>query len=255
MKIKKILLFVGIAFGIFIAGGFSVKTCQNNQKKEAILNKTLASVHFKDAFVRDNRISQNQKSIIELREEAEKGDVNAQYVLANLYRIESSNNRTLGKKSDKNYKEAIKWLLKAANQGDVKAQCDMGYIYAYGDGVPRNLEEAEKWFHKSTEGGDPEAQCLLGCLYAIGHGVLEDPKEAAKWFKKASEQGNDLAQYNLGILYARGDGVSKDLVESYAYILLSTRKRHDDILKAALKKILSPSQREAGLKRAKEIQK
>jgi uncharacterized protein len=44
------------------------------------------------------------------------------------------------------YRESATWYLLAANQGDAKAQQDLGQYYLQGKGVPRDYLEAYKWF-------------------------------------------------------------------------------------------------------------
>ena len=72
----------------------------------------------------------------------------------------------------------------AAEQGDAKAQVDLGVMYANGDGVPENDAEAVKWFRKAADQGDAKAQFDLGVMYANGDGVPENDAEAVKWFRK-----------------------------------------------------------------------
>jgi TPR repeat protein len=52
-----------------------------------------------------------------------------------------------------------------------------------------------------AEQGNAKAQFNLGVMYAKGLGVSQDYKEAAKWFRKSAEQGHENAQYNLGLIY------------------------------------------------------
>jgi TPR repeat protein len=61
-----------------------------------------------------------------------------------------------------------------------------------------------------AEQGDAKAQNNLGFLYNFGRGVAQDYAEAAKWYRLAAEQGNANAQYNLGVFYEQGRGVSQD---------------------------------------------
>ena len=42
-------------------------------------------------------------------------------------------------------KENFEARLKAAEQGDAKAQYSLGYMYEVGDGVPEDDAEAVKW--------------------------------------------------------------------------------------------------------------
>ena len=64
------------------------------------------------------------------------------------------------------------------------------------------------------------AQCNLGTMYAEGEGVKQDHTEAAKWYRKAAEQGDALAQYNLGAMHANGDGVPQDFAVALQWFQL-----------------------------------
>ena len=48
---------------------------------------------------------------------------------------------------------------KAANQDHAIAQCNLGCMYAMGQGVARNYEAAEEWFEKAANQGYAQAQC------------------------------------------------------------------------------------------------
>jgi len=108
------------------------------------------------------------------------------------------------------YIEAIPLLKKAAEQGDVYAQGNLGFMYANGLGVARDDKQAAIWYSKAAEQGDSNAQFNLGFMYDEGIGVAKDDKQAVIWYLKAAEQGNIYAQGNLGFMYANGRGVVKD---------------------------------------------
>ena len=55
-----------------------------------------------------------------------------------------------------------------------------------------------------AEQGNAKAQTNLGDMYRFGEGVPVNATEAVKWYRKAAEQGAALAQYNLGLKYQRG---------------------------------------------------
>ena len=61
-----------------------------------------------------------------------------------------------------------------------------------------------------AEQGDAKAQFNLGIMYERGQGVLQDYKTAVKWYALSAEQGDALAQYNLGVIYDKGQGVLQD---------------------------------------------
>jgi uncharacterized protein len=110
--------------------------------------------------------------------------------------------------------EAVKWFRKAAEQGNAYAQVNLGFMYSKGQGVPKDDTEAVKWFRKAAEQGIPKAQFNLGIMYEKGQGVPQDYAEAVKWHRRAAAQGYAKAQYNLGFMYAKGQGVPKDDIEA-----------------------------------------
>ena len=110
--------------------------------------------------------------------------------------------------------EAVKWYRKAAEQGHVKAQCDLSRCYRNGIGVAKDDAEAVKWYRKAAEQGDMSAQYDLGLCYKDGTGVAKDDAERVKWYRKAAEQGHAKAQCDLGWCYETGTGVAKEDAEA-----------------------------------------
>jgi hypothetical protein len=68
-----------------------------------------------------------------------------------------------------------------------------------------------------AEQGDPRAQNNLGVMYYRGAGVPQDYAEAVKWYRAAAEQGYASAQANLSHMYAWGSGVPKDYVLAHMW--------------------------------------
>lgn len=95
------------------------------------------------------------------------------------------------------YAEAAKWTRRAAEQGNVTAQENLGVAYDRGHGVPQDFAEAVRWHKKAAEQGNTGAQNNLGVCYEGGQGVPQDYNEAVKWFRKAADQGLAEAQSNL----------------------------------------------------------
>jgi TPR repeat protein len=112
-------------------------------------------------------------------------------------------------------------ILRAAEQGDVHSQFNLGWMYAEGRGVPQNYKEAIYWYAKAANQGDASAQFNLGMMYDNGEGVAQDHKQAAHWYAKAAEQGIAVAQYNLGMMYDRGEGVIQDFKQAYLWFSLA----------------------------------
>jgi len=104
-----------------------------------------------------------------------------------------------------------------ADQGDARAQYNLGYMYDTGRGVPENDAEAVKWWLKAADQGFADAQYNLGSMYAHGLGVPENDSEAVKWYRKAADQGYAKAQNNLGFMYATGEGVPENSIRAYLW--------------------------------------
>ena len=119
-----------------------------------------------------------------------------------------------GEGVNQDYAEAARWYRKAAEQGAAAAQCDLGICYYYGQGVKQDYGEAVKWYRKAAEQGNIIAQYCLGACYYYGDGVNQDYKEAVRWYRKAAEQGHTVAQCELGFCYHKGQGISQDYEEA-----------------------------------------
>ncbi len=67
-----------------------------------------------------------------------------------------------------------------------------------------NFDAAVRWYMKAADQGDACSQYFLGRCYCKGnHGVEQNFADGAKWLEKAAEQGHAEAQYFLGILYPK----------------------------------------------------
>jgi TPR repeat protein len=134
------------------------------------------------------------------------------------------------------YKEAVKWYRKAAEQGHIEAQANLGVMYSKGRGVEQDYKEAVGWYRKAAKQGYARAQTNLGLRYEEGQGIEQDYKEAIKWYNKAAEQGHALAQTNLGIMYEEGQGVGQDYKEAVGWYRKAA-ERGSDYAKDALKRL------------------
>ena len=129
----------------------------------------------------------------ELVKKAEAGDAEAQFLVGNAYYYGYAGGDGL----TQNYKEAVKWLAKSAEQGYTRARLNLGACYFDGKGVVKNVKEGMKCWTKAAEEGDVDAQFELGLLYENGTGVSKNKKEAEKWYTKAAEQGTERAKKAL----------------------------------------------------------
>ena len=121
----------------------------------------------------------------------------------------------------RNEKEANRWILMAAQNGNVAAQLVLGDMYENGSVpgvVPKDYAQAAAWFRKAAEQGDVDAQDELASLYNNGQGVPQDYSQAAIWWRKAAEQGEANSQYYLGLAYYNGQGVPQDYTQAIVWI-------------------------------------
>ena len=63
------------------------------------------------------------------------------------------------------YAAALEEWRPLAEQGDVRAQFNLGAMYDHGMGVPPNYAEAARWYRKAAEQGDAGAQHNLSLMY------------------------------------------------------------------------------------------
>ena len=77
-----------------------------------------------------------------------------------------------------NMKDSKTGDAKAAEQGHVDAQYNLGVCYNSGTGVPQDLALATLWYIKSAKQGHAEAQDRIAICYWLGNGAPEDYIEA-----------------------------------------------------------------------------
>ena len=117
--------------------------------------------------------------------------------------------------------EAAKWYRRAADQGLAEAQNSLGSMYQHGQGLPQNYGEAIAWYQKAAAQGFGEAYANLGAMHDFGLGVPQDKQKAVETYQMGAEKGSLTAMLNLGVSYWRGEGVQKDLVEAHKWLDLA----------------------------------
>jgi len=81
--------------------------------------------------------------------------------------------------------------LEALASEDPRAAYDLGLRLFRGDGVRQNSYQALQWMRRAAEGGDLEAQKAVGRFYLTGLEEMgPDPREAQKWLRMAASQGD-----------------------------------------------------------------
>ncbi len=109
------------------------------------------------------------------------GDAQATFYLSLLYR------KGLGVPVDLVHARHL--LEQAATAGDPRAQYNLGNE-RFRDGSDQGAVEAAALWRKAAEQGLVEAQHNLGSLYALGRGVKRDLQQARYWYEMASRNGS-----------------------------------------------------------------
>ena len=132
-------------------------------------------------------------SIQRLRMQAERGNIEAEFALAQAY--------DRGRDVPKDKAEAIRWYRLAALQGDMFAQNALGDNYWEGTGVPKDDAQAARWWHLAAKQGFAPAQHSLGkILSGGGQGIRSDKIQAYMWLALSSAQGDEEASRQGNLL-------------------------------------------------------
>ena len=121
---------------------------------------------------------------------------------------------------------------------------------AFANDVPKFLE-----MKGYAEQGDVKAQYNLAFMYYKGKGVTQDYKQAVKWYRKAAEQGYADAQYNLAHMYDNGQGVIQSSKNSYIWNTIAAANGHENAIynRDLVAKNLSPRGLEEAQKEAAKL--
>ena len=152
-----------------------------------------------------------------------------------------------------NYAAALEIWRPLADQGDARAQYNLGVMYNTGRGVPRDVAEAAKWYRLAADQGYAVAQNNLGFMYDTGQGVPQDYAEAMRWYRLAADQGHARAQANLGMMYEDGNGVPRDLVTAHMWVNIASANGLEDAaeLRDSLEAKMTPEDKSEAARRAR----
>ena len=91
------------------------------------------------------------------------------------------------------YETALRIFGVEAVLGNAAAQSNLGVMFETGLGTPSNFRLAVTWYQKAAEQGHADGQRNLGKMYALGIGLLEDYVIAHMWFNLAAARGAEDA--------------------------------------------------------------
>ena len=177
----------------------------------------------------NNKISEaDYKNMVMLTENmipaSEEGDLDAIHCMAILY--------DSGKWSVQlDEEKALAYARLLAEKGRPDWQVIMGFYYSQGKVIRGGAKDAFKWFLKAAEQGDVWGQFLVAECYANGSGVRQSYREALEWYMKAAEQGDKDAMFHVGWFYCNGLGVERDDQKGYEWVEKSGYQTTLELLK------------------------
>lgn len=122
------------------------------------------------------------------------------------------------------------FLIKEANNGNAKAEHELGIRYLLGQGFPADTIKSVKWTKKAAEQNLPEAQYNLGIFFNNGWGTEWNPFKAYEYFQKAAKGKMHEAEYVMGLMLLDNLVVPRDYRKAFSYI----KKAADAGLKPAI---------------------
>jgi len=115
------------------------------------------------------------------------------------------------------------WTLKAAEQGNAKAQYNAGLDYSKGIAVAKNSEKSEYWLKKAAAQGLPEAVKMFDMLEKS---FVQDAIPFIEDLEDRASKGEAFAAYKLALIYRTGDGTPKDRIKMVIWLQKAAELGH-----------------------------
>lgn len=140
-------------------------------------------------------------------------------------------------------KDTVSIIMDKAKAGDAVAQNTVGVWYYTGkDSIKQDYKEALQWWARSAQQDNADAIGNMAMCYQLGHGSKKDSLLAVNLYKKAIKKGNaaiipqhETIVKNTGSLfsslllldcYSEGIGVKKDLAKIAVYQEAAAKAGH-----------------------------
>ena len=136
--------------------------------------------------------------------------------------------------------DRVKNIMALAKRGDAKAQNEVGLWYYEGrHQLGRDYKEALQWWSRSAEQGNPQAIGNMGLCYETGHGVPADSLKASELYLASIHKGNKtllaiqeeqarkgsvFSDMLLATCWQKGIGVTRDQAKAVPYLEAAASK-------------------------------
>ncbi len=141
------------------------------------------------------------ENLTDCRQRANHGDISAMRELGFELRNEA----------ERNYSEAFKWFIKAANFGDASALLIVGDMCRFGQGTPRSPQKALDCYKKVANNSGVNLLARREAVSRIAHTYENDLANGAKavrWLKRLIRLGQPAARFKIAEIYRDGRGLA-----------------------------------------------
>jgi len=108
------------------------------------------------------------------------------------------------------YPRAVERIRLLAESGNAAAMFHMGKISALGIATAQDLAAARFWYEKAIDHGEMRAHCNMGWLYQSGYGVPEDKEKAFHLLSIGADSGVPTARASVGMMLVTGEGCTSN---------------------------------------------
>lgn len=158
------------------------------------ISNTAGIAEYKTAY----EIEDSEKSFKWYFKSAEKGFIPAQIKVAEYY------------DHKENYKVAVTWYKKLAEQNVPIGLYELGYHYFFGQGVSENVNLGIEYIQKAANHNYVSAYDFLGKIYFEGRKVAKDYNKAFQYLKKGSAYSSHILArcYDFGLGTQKNEGIA-----------------------------------------------
>ena len=143
-----------------------------------------------------------------LCQEANSGDLNAQYAISSQYYDAGSAYSDL----------AMSWAFYAASRGSIPAQKQLAEMFLKGRGVPIDKVQSYEWYRTAAKSGDGEALYHIGSMNMDGIGAIMDRTRGIAYLQESARANWAPAAYRLGLAFEEGEGVMVNMTQAVGLI-------------------------------------
>jgi GAF domain-containing protein len=118
-------------------------------------------------------------------------------------------------------------VRKRAELGDPYEQVALATRYATGEDLPQDYAMAVRWFLRAAEQGHVGAQDTLGAYYWLGHGAPKDVTKAYFWSVLARAAGKDASKVRVAFMTSQLTRAQAQAIQREANVFL---KQHPPLM-------------------------